>query len=142
MADLHLCPKVKITVDLCNFITGQQHHLFINGSYLIIVEASQALHDQVSRESAFYFTLAENPQKWATKFVYHTSNGGPLDSIRQYLTSSKGQQLFLDKIDFYQKRYGSDTLFFGWELWNEMNAMKGPEDNIFFQWNEKYFAGG
>ena len=82
-------------------------------------------------------TLEENPQKWATKFVYHTSNGGPLDSIRQYLTSSEGQQLFLNKIDFYQKRYGSDALFFGWELWNEMNAMKGPEDSIFFDWNKK-----
>ena len=95
------------------------------------------LRVKITLEHFRSITLAENPQKWATKFVYHTSNGGPLDSIRQYLTSSKGQQLFLDKIDFYQKRYGSDTLFFGWELWNEMNAMKGPEDNIFFQWNEK-----
>jgi len=82
-------------------------------------------------------TLKENSQQWATKFAYHTSHGGPLDSIRQYLTSLEGQQLFLNKIDFYQKRYGSDTLFFGWELWNEMNAMKGPEDSIFFDWNEK-----
>ena len=82
-------------------------------------------------------TLEENAQRWATKFVYHTSHGGPLDSIRQYLTSSEGKQLFLNKIDFYQKHYGSDTLFFGWELWNEMNAMKGPEDSIFFDWNEK-----
>ncbi len=82
-------------------------------------------------------TMEENPQKWATKFVYHTSSGGPLDSIRQYLTSTEGQQLFLNKVDFYQKRYGSDTLFFGWELWNEMNAMKGPEDSVFFDWNKK-----
>ncbi len=82
-------------------------------------------------------TLEENPQKWATKFAYHTSHGGPLDSIRQYLTSPEGQRLFLNKIDFYQKRYGSDTLFFGLELWNEMNAMKGPEDSVFFAWNEK-----
>ena len=85
-------------------------------------------------------TLEENPQKWATKFVYHTSRGGPLDSIRQYLTSREGQRLFLNKIDFYKKRYGSDTLFFGWELWNEMNAMKGPEDSVFFAWNEKMLA--
>ena len=48
-------------------------------------------------------TLEENAQKWATKFVYHTSKGGPLDSIRQYLTTSEGQKLFLNKIDFYQK---------------------------------------
>ena len=81
-------------------------------------------------------TLEENPQSWATKFVYHTSKGGPLDSIRQYLTSTEGQWLFLNKVDFYRERYGSDTLFFGWELWNEMNAMKGPADSIFFAWNE------
>ena len=85
-------------------------------------------------------TLEENAQKWATKFVYHRSNGGPLDSIRQYITSSAGEQLFLNKIDFYQKRYRSDTLFFGWELWNEMNAMKGPEDSIFFAWNKKMLS--
>ena len=81
-------------------------------------------------------TLQENNQSWANKSVYHTSNGGPLDSIRQYLTSDEGRQLFLRKVDFYQNRYGNDTLFFGWELWNEMNAMKGPEDDIFFEWNE------
>jgi hypothetical protein len=82
-------------------------------------------------------TLEENPQAWATKSVYHKSKGGPLDSIRQYLTSEEGKKLFLDKVDYYHERYSSDTLFFGWELWNEMNAMKGPEDEIFFEWNEK-----
>jgi hypothetical protein len=82
-------------------------------------------------------TMEENPQSWATKSVYHVSNGGPLESIRQYLISPEGHKLFLDKADFYQHRYGSDTIFFGWELWNEMNAVKGPEDSIFFAWNEK-----
>ena len=82
-------------------------------------------------------TLQENNQSWANKSVYHTSNGGPLDSIRQYLTSEEGRELFLRKVDFYKKRYGNDTLFFGWELWNEMNAMKGPEDEIFFEWNQQ-----
>ena len=82
-------------------------------------------------------TMEENSQSWATKFIYHTSHGGPLDSIRQYLTSEAGHKLFLDKVDFYHKRYGSDTLFFGWELWNEMNAMHGPQDSVFFDWNIK-----
>jgi hypothetical protein len=82
-------------------------------------------------------TMEENAQSWATKSVYHTSKGGPLDSIRQYLSSEAGKRLFLNKVDFYQKRYGSDTLFFGWELWNEMNAMHVPVDSIFFDWNEK-----
>jgi hypothetical protein len=95
------------------------------------------LHIKMTLEHFRSVTLEENPQRWATKFIYHTSSGGPLDSIRQYLTSEAGHKLFLDKLDFYQERYGSDTIFFGWELWNEMNAMKGPEDSIFLAWNKK-----
>jgi hypothetical protein len=90
------------------------------------------LRIKITLEHFRSLTLEENPQRWATKFVYHKSHGGPLDSIRQYLSSAAGQQLFLNKLDFYKQRYGSDTLFFGWELWN---AMKGPEDSIFFAWN-------
>jgi hypothetical protein len=82
-------------------------------------------------------TEEENPQPWAVKSVYHTSNGGPLDSIRQYISSQEGQKLFIDKAGFYSSRYGSRAVFFGWELWNEMNAMKGPEDSLFFMWNER-----
>ena len=81
--------------------------------------------------------MEENPQAWAVKSVYHRTNGGPLDSIQQFLTSNDGQKLFLDKVDFYRRRYGSDTIFFGWELWNEMNAMSVPADSIFFVWNLK-----
>jgi hypothetical protein len=82
-------------------------------------------------------TLEENPQTWAVKGVYHSSNGGPLDSIRQYLVSPVGKKLFIDKLDFYMNRYGSDTRFFGWELWNEMNAVTGPQDADSFSWNEQ-----
>lgn len=94
------------------------------------------LHIKLTLEHFRSLTTQENPQEWAAKFAYHTSNGGPLDSIRQYLTTAAGRKLFLDKVDYYKKRYGSDTLFFGWELWNEMNAVKGPEDSVFYEWNE------
>lgn len=82
-------------------------------------------------------TLEENPQAWAVKGVYHRSNDGPLDSIRQYLASPVGKKLFIDKLDFYMNRYGNDTRIFGWELWNEMNAVMGPQDAVFFSWNEQ-----
>jgi hypothetical protein len=95
------------------------------------------LRVKVTLEHFRSITLAENNQPWATKFAYHKSQGGPLDSISQYLSTDAGRKLFLDKIDYYQKRYGADTLFFGWELWNEMNAVRGPEDSTFFAWNER-----
>lgn len=81
--------------------------------------------------------VEENPRTWAKKLIYHTSEGGPVNSVREYLTTEAGHKLFLNKLDFYQERYGSDTIFFGWELWNEMNAMHGPEDSAFFVWNRK-----
>jgi hypothetical protein len=95
------------------------------------------LRIKITLEHFRSLTTEENPQSWATKFIYHTSKGGPLDSIRQYLTTKEGNKLFLDKADFYMNRYGSDTLFFGWELWNEMNAMSVPADSVFFDWNLK-----
>src|SRR5664279_489681 len=92
---------------------------------------------KVTLEHFRSLTMKENPQSWAVKSVYHRSKGGPLDSIQQFLTSATGQKLFLDKADFYQRRYHSDTIFFGWELWNEMNAVSVPVDSVFFAWNVK-----
>ncbi|MBI5011165.1 MAG: cellulase family glycosylhydrolase [Bacteroidia bacterium] len=105
--------------------------------HFVEMARSNGLRIKMTLEHFRSVTLQENNQSWANKDVYHTSNGGPLDSIRQYLTTDEGRQLFLKKVDFYKERYGSDTLFFGWELWNEMNAMKGPEDEVFFNWNEQ-----
>lgn len=95
---------------------------------------------KVTLEHFRSITLQENPQRWATKFIYHKSQGGPLDSVSQYITSEAGQRLFLDKVNYYQNRYGSDTLFFGWELWNEMNAVSVPLDSSFLSWNEKMLS--
>ncbi len=95
------------------------------------------LHIKMTLEHFRGITPEETRQTWAMKSIYHRSAGGLLDSIGQYLSTPEGHKLFLDKIDFYQQRYGSDPIFFGWELWNEMNAVRGPEDSIFFAWNEK-----
>jgi len=85
-------------------------------------------------------TGEEVTRDWVRKEIYHTSHGGPLNNIQEYLTTEAGHKLFLDKLDFYQQRYGSDTLFFGWELWNEMNAVRVPKDSVFFAWNEMMLA--
>jgi len=104
---------------------------------LIAMAGNYNLRIKMTFEHFRSLTLEENNQEWAVKNVYHRSNGGPLDSIGQYLSSPAGKKLFTDKLDFYMNRYGSDTLFFGWELWNEMNAMNVPQDSVFFSWNEQ-----
>jgi hypothetical protein len=108
--------------------------------HLIELAGKYNLRIKMTFEHFRSLTLEENPQAWAVKNVYHTSGGGRLDSIRQYLASQEGKKLFTDKLDFYRNRYGSDTIFFGWELWNEMNAVKGPQDSVFFSWNEQMLS--
>jgi hypothetical protein len=103
---------------------------------LIVMARRYNIRIKMTFEHFRSLTLEENNQPWAVKSVYHRSNGGPLDSIRQYLSTAEGKKLFIDKLDFYGKRYGSDTIFFGWELWNEMNAVRGKQDDVFFSWNE------
>lgn len=107
---------------------------------LIKLASKYNLRIKMTLEHFRSLSMEENPQQWAVKSVYHVSNGGPLKNCREYLSVEEGKKLFLDKIDFYQKRYGSDTLFFGWELWNEMNAVSGPEDSVFFAWNEQMLS--
>ena len=102
---------------------------------LIEMARERNLRIKMTLEHFRSLTMEENPQSWAVKSVYHKSNGGPLNNVREYLASDAGQNLFLKKLDFYRDRYGSDTIFFGWELWNEMNALTGPQDEIFFDWN-------
>ncbi|MGE5406475.1 MAG: hypothetical protein ACM3NR_02085 [Methanosarcina sp.] len=107
---------------------------------LISLASKYDLRIKMTLEHFRSLTMEENPQQWAVKSVYHVSNGGPLRDCREYLSLTEGKKLFLDKIDFYKNRYGSDTLFFGWELWNEMNALSGPQDSIFFAWNEQMLS--
>ncbi len=73
--------------------------------------------------------------RWATKSIYHISQGGPLNSLNEYMTTDEGRQLLINRMDFFAKRYGSDPVFFGWELWNEINAMADPENSVFYPWH-------
>jgi len=104
---------------------------------LLVLARKYGLRVKMTIEHFRALTPEESSQSWALKSVYHTSNGGPLDSVRQYITKDAGHSLLLKKLDFYQKRYGSDPIIFGWELWNEMNAMQLPKDSAFFAWNRK-----
>jgi hypothetical protein len=55
--------------------------------------------------------------------MYHTSKGGPFDSMEEYINTDRGKAHFKKKLDWFQERYGSDPIIFGWELWNEMDAI-------------------
>lgn len=104
---------------------------------LLVLAKKYNLRVKLTLEHFRAISKEESSQTWATKFIYHKLNGGPLDSVEQYVTDPAGQALFLNKVDFYKKNIGDDPVVFGWELWNEMNAMSLPRDSAFIAWNIK-----
>ncbi len=84
--------------------------------------------------------------KWDTKNSYHTANGGPFSDMWEYLTTEKGRDDYLRRLQILRDRFGDHPAVFGWELWNEMNAVNyreyTPEQNypVLVEWNEYMLA--
>ena len=72
-----------------------------------------------------------NPrQAWATKALHHTSRGGLAASMEQWLDSPATRKQFVGKLEFLAGRYRDNPTVYGWELWNEMNAIRGKGDYL------------
>lgn len=70
------------------------------------------------------------------KPVYDQSQGTGLASVGDFFTSPQGHDLYLRRVEFLAKRYAVDTVVFGWELWNEVNAVQVDKD-VLAQWTQK-----
>lgn len=82
-------------------------------------------------------SLGEGPQKWADKPIHHVSNGGPASSIADFFDGEKSREQFKRKLAWFAKRFGDRPEVFGWELWNEINAVRGGD---YMAWTEIMLA--
>jgi len=78
----------------------------------------------------FFRTLNEVPPPFAGansvgRPEYHVSRGGQLKDMTEYWNSEAGRRLYLYKLDFLSRQYANEPAIFGWELWNEINAVTG-----------------
>lgn len=69
--------------------------------------------------------LGEGTQKWAAKPQHLVANGGPARDTVDFFQGEAGQRQYKSKLAWYADRYGSNPTIFGWELWNEMDAVRG-----------------
>ncbi len=72
-------------------------------------------------------------QTWADKPLHHVSRGGPAYSIADFFDGQRAREQFRKKIRWYAERYAGQAVIFGWELWNEINAVRGGD---FMAWTE------
>jgi hypothetical protein len=73
----------------------------------------------------YFRNCPEEKTIWHDKILHNVANGGPFISMEDYLNSDKGREQFKRKLEFYQSRYGHHPAVFAWELWNEVNCVKG-----------------
>ena len=73
----------------------------------------------------YFRNCPEEKTIWHDKILHNVTNGGPFTSMEDYLNSDKGREQFRRKLAFYQARYGDHPAVFAWELWNEVNCVKG-----------------
>lgn len=76
-------------------------------------------------------------QQWAAKPLHHVSRGGPAESIDDFFQGRSSREQFKRKLRFYRDRYGDDPTIFAWELWNEMDTVRGTG---YMDWTEEMLA--
>jgi beta-glucanase (GH16 family) len=76
-------------------------------------------------------------QQWAAKPLHHVSRGGPAEDIDDFFQGKKSREQFKKKLRWYADRYGDDPVIFAWELWNEMDTVRGKG---YMEWTEEMLA--
>ncbi len=76
-------------------------------------------------------------QRWAAKPLHHVSQGGPAKSIADFFNGERSREQFKKKLAWYANRYGNEPMVYGWELWNEINAVRGGD---YMAWTEVMLA--
>ena len=71
--------------------------------------------------------IGEGNQSWAAKSIHQVTQGGPANTMADFFDGEKSREQFKHKLKWFAKRFGDDPMVYGWELWNEINAVQGGE---------------
>jgi len=86
-------------------------------------------------ESFRHFGTREQP--WSEKSLHLIENGGTAKDIADFFDGERSRERFKRKLAWFADRYGDDPTIFGWELWNEINAVAGGD---YLAWSEVMLA--
>lgn len=72
-------------------------------------------------------SVGGGPQAWADKPLHNRNQGGTAESIADFFDGEAPRSQFRRKIAWLKERFGSRPEVYGWELWNEVNAVRGGD---------------
>ncbi|MEJ7679474.1 MAG: hypothetical protein WKG06_16760 [Segetibacter sp.] len=72
-------------------------------------------------------TAVEARQPWANSTILSADNGGPFTGIKEYINTAKGKKYYLNRVRALAEKYKNNKQIFGWELWNEMDAVDSKD---------------
>jgi hypothetical protein len=76
--------------------------------------------------------LGEAKQPWTAKPQHLLANGGPARDTADFFQGEAGRRQYKGKLAWYAERYHDEPMIFGWELWNEMDAVQA---NVWRPWS-------
>lgn len=78
--------------------------------------------------------LGDGQQTWAAKPLHLVTNGGTATNIADFFNGAASREQFKKKLAWFHKQIGEPSAVFGWELWNEINAVQGGD---YMAWSER-----
>jgi hypothetical protein len=85
-------------------------------------------HIRVKFTMEHFRSIGGGKQAWADEPFRNVANGGPAQSMADFFDGESSRAQFRAKIAWYARRFGDRPEIFGWELWNEINAVTGTGD--------------
>ncbi len=84
--------------------------------------------------------MSDSPrQAWANKPLHLVKNGGTARDMGDFFQGDSSRAQFKKKLAWLKSRFGDNPTVFGWELWNEVNAV-AARDQQYMPWTEEMLA--
>jgi hypothetical protein len=99
-----------------------------------MLEMCRKHHIRVKLTMEHFRSIGGGKQSWADEPFRSVANGGTAQNMADFFDGEPSRELFRRKIQWYAQRFGSRPEIYGWELWNEINAVSGGGD--YMSWTE------
>lgn len=124
---------------------GNAVRIWISSPFLEIEDTKEGLYDPVKFSRLDHlldlagkyhirikFTLQHirtigKKESWSNSKVLSSDLGGPFRNMNDYINTAPGKKSYLDRVRALSEKYKNRDEIFGWELWNEMDAVSDAD---------------